>query len=95
MAQESSAIDLSNAPQFDEVVDEVQRTRRTRVISRADAPVAIITPVQLRPGDPSAKQRLFQIIDEIHERTKDMDPDEIEADIAAAIAEVRQERRGE
>ena len=89
MAQEYSSIELNNAPRFDEVVGEVQRTHRTRIIKRADAPVAIITPVQIRPGDPAAKERFFQIVDEIQEQNKDKDPDEIEADIAAAVKEVR------
>ena len=94
MAQEYSSIDLNSAPRFDEVVDEVQRTRRTRIIKRADAPVAIITPVQIRPGDPAAKERFFQIVDEIQAQNRDRDPDEIEADIAAAVEDVRQERHG-
>lgn len=94
MAQEHISIDLNSAPRFDEVVDEVQRTRQTRVIRRADAAVAVITPVQIRSGDPAAKERFFQVVDHIHEQNKDVDPDEVMRDVTEAVEEVRKERYG-
>lgn len=92
MAQEYPPIDISRStPSLAELVEEVERTRHSRVIRREDAPVALITPIQIRPGDPRAKERFFQVVDRLQERNRDVDPDEVYRDITEAAEEVRQE----
>ena len=44
-------------------------------------------------GREANRKRLFEMIDEIHERTKDIPAEELEADIVAAIREAREEIR--
>jgi len=43
--------------------------------------------------DVAVQGDLWSVIDEIHARNRDKDPEEIERDIAEAIAEVRAEER--
>ncbi len=37
--------------------------------------------------------KLFALLDKVHERNKDVDPEEVERDVAEAIREVRREKR--
>jgi len=94
MASEMYVDINSSAPSLADLVEEVERTRQPRTIRRADAVVAVITPVRIRPGDPAAKERLFQTLDQIDAQSSARDSDEIEADIAAVVKEVRQEQHG-
>ncbi len=95
MAHDAAPIDINtNTLSLADLVEEVERTRQPRAIRRVDAVVAIITPVRVRPGDPAAKEGFFQSLDRIDAQNSTDDPDDIEADIAAAVKEVRQERHG-
>jgi len=95
MAHDVAPIDINtNTPSLADLVEEVERTRQPRAIRRADAVIAIITPVRVRPGDPAAKERFFQTLDRIDAQNSTDDPHDIEADIAVAVKEVRQERHG-
>ncbi len=46
MASEYASIDITEAPPLSELVEEVRRTRRPRVLTRANENVAIIAPVK-------------------------------------------------
>ena len=39
------------------------------------------------------REQLWSVVDEIHARNQEKDPDEVERDVAEALAEVRAERR--
>jgi AbrB family looped-hinge helix DNA binding protein len=52
----------------------------------------VLTPkalVEQRQIHDKAKQRFFKIVDKIWEKNKDADPEEVERDVAEALAEVR------
>ncbi len=91
MAHDAAPIN-TDTPSLADLVEEVERTRQPRTIRRADPVVAIITPVRVRLGDPAAKERFFQTLDriDIDAQNSTDDSDDIEADIVAAVKEVRQ-----
>ncbi len=55
MAQELGSIDITSIPELAHLVDEVQRTRRARVLRRADEDVAVLSPVASSRGHASAR----------------------------------------
>ena len=54
-------------------------------------PSVVISPEQYEQFQSQATREVFDTIREIHDRNRDADPDEIEAEIARAVIEVRQE----
>lgn len=67
------------------------------IIERAGKPMGVvISPsryADLERRREEAKQRLFEMVDELREQNKDADPDEIQRAVDAAVAAVRRERR--
>ena len=59
MASELSPIDISTIPELAHLVDEVQRTRRSRVIRRADEAVAVLSPVAPAPKKRRTRGRVL------------------------------------
>lgn len=77
---------------FSDIVGSVFYTKEPVVVEKNGKPMAVV----ISPDDyarylKSEKQQLFQVIREIQEQNRDKDPEEMEADIAAAVEEVRQE----
>ena len=59
MANESQPIDITTIPELAHLVDEVQRTRRSRVIRRADEVVAVLSPVAPAPKKRRTRGRVL------------------------------------
>lgn len=92
----TQTVSRSDAPgNFGGLVDEVVQ-KGTRVVVEDDGrPVAAL----VSTADLDRLNRLdgyredpWSVIEEIHARNKDKDPEEVERDVAEAIAEVRRER---
>ena len=76
-----------------EIVDEVRLRGDRYVIERRGKPVAAIVPLHVNEAFESNRQRLFSLIETIHERNRSVPVRRIEAAIAQSIEEVRRERR--
>jgi prevent-host-death family protein len=69
------------------------------VIERAGKPMAVVIPAAryeaMERRRKEAGERMWAMIQEVHERNKDVPPEEIEREIEEAIAEVRRRKREE
>lgn len=81
---------------FPKLVKRVSKHETRVVVEENGKPVAAL----VSPADLESLRRLdayredpWSVIDEIHARTRDMNPEEVERDVAQAIAEVRAEDR--
>lgn len=84
--------------QFSRVVNDVFKTRRRVLVEKGGIPVAaIVTPEDLkRLNQLDAEWEAdFAVLDAISRPFADVDPDEIEREVAKAINEVRAEQRAE
>ena len=83
---------------WNEIVDQLDR-RGGRIVVKRDGKVvaAVISALDLERLQQVDRQRaeLRKVVDEIRARNADMDPDEVERDIAEAIEEMRAERRAQ
>jgi prevent-host-death family protein len=75
---------------FADVLGQVYYTKEPVIVEKNGKPVAVV----ISPGDceryrQNEKGQLFQVVHEIQERNRDQDLQEIEADIAAAVEDVR------
>lgn len=90
-----SAMDLrKEAGRF---LDRVDLRGETFVVERAGKAKAAIVPIQeyeqLRRIKQEAKERLFVMMDELHERTAHISPEILEKEIEEAIVAVRRDSR--
>lgn len=77
---------------FSDIVSRAYYRNEPTIVERQGKPMAVvISPEQYARFQEQDKRELFTAIRAIHDRNRDADPAEIEADIAAAIADVRQE----
>jgi len=77
---------------FGDFVSRAYDKSEPTIVERHGTPVAVvISPEQYEQFQSQATRELFDTIREIHDRNRDADPDEIEAEIARAVIEVRQE----
>jgi len=81
---------------FGSLVKRVSRKESRVVVEDNGQPVAAL----VSPDDLAQLKRLdtyredpWRVIDEIHVRNRDKDPEEVERDVAEAIAEMREEER--
>lgn len=81
---------------WSEIPDRVSRRETRVIVQRGGIPVAALVSTadleRLTQMDTERESR-WQVVDEIHARNRDKDPDEVERDVAEALAEVRAERR--
>jgi prevent-host-death family protein len=87
----AKTISVSDArANFSAVLGEVHHTGIPTIIERNGKPYAVVI-------SPAAWRRLldhdWEVIDRIRERNADKDPDEVYAQVTAAVEEVRRERR--
>jgi len=78
---------------FTDVLSRAYYQNEPTIVERQGKVVAVvISPEQYDQYRQQQKQEIFRTIREIDERTRDVDPDVIEAEIAAAVAEAPHER---
>lgn len=79
-----------------EVVDSVRLRHDRFTIERRGEPVAVMLPVleyeMLERAHQAAKREFFELVRELREQTKDLDPVELQQAIDESIKEVRAER---
>ena len=94
MTQTMTMIDAQR--DFGSLVKRVSKKETRVVVEDEGQPVAaLVSPDdldQLRRLD-SYREDPWRVIDEIHARNRDKDPEEVERDVAEALAEVRKEER--
>lgn len=72
--------------QLGRILEEVFYRRHSVVIERAGRPMAVLVPIDRYQQWRAERDALFSQIDAVRERMADVPPDELEADIAAAVA---------
>ena len=78
---------------FSDVLGRAYYRNEPTIVEKQGKPVAVvISPEQYERYRRQEKQALFDTIRAVDERTRDADPLEIEAEIAAAVEDVRQEK---
>ena len=81
---------------FGKLVRKVSKQETRVVVEEDGAPVAaIVSTEDFRRLTQLDKQRAkeWQVFEEIHARNRDKDPDDVERDVAEAVAEMREEER--
>ena len=76
-----------------EVVDAVRLRGDRYIIERRGKAVAAIVPLSVHENDERNRRRFFDLIETIHQKNRDVPPEQIETAIAQAIAQVRREKR--
>jgi prevent-host-death family protein len=82
--------------EFSQLLNKVFRRETRVVVEKHGIPVAAIISAQdleRFTALEAERQARFQVLDEIHARNRDQDPDEVERDVAEEIAAMRAERR--
>ena len=76
-----------------EILESVYYRGDEVVIERAGKPMAVVIPARLYENIERTRKRFWDMIDEIHERNKDVPYEVIQAEVDAAVREVREEQR--
>lgn len=78
---------------FGQLLNEVQLRHDHYIVERDGKAMVAVVPVEEFQIWMQRREEFFQMIDEVHARNKDVDPELIEKDIAEAVAAVRSARR--
>jgi prevent-host-death family protein len=76
-----------------EVLEGVYYRGDEVIIERAGKPMAVVIPSARYETMERARKRMIDMIEEVHERNKDVPPEVLEREIEQAIREVRGEYR--
>jgi len=76
-----------------EVVDAVRLRGDRYIIERRGKAMAAIVPLTVNENDERSRRRLFDLIDMVHKKNRDVPPEQIDAAINQARTEVRQLKR--
>lgn len=77
---------------LNDLLDRLSSGSGAWMIERKGKPCAVlITPEQWEHYEKLAREDFFKIVDEIHSRNEDKDPEEVYRDVTAVVEEVRQE----
>jgi prevent-host-death family protein len=82
--------------QWSQLLDRVSRRQARIVVERGGIPVAAIVAADDLERLTRIEARWaarFAVLDEIHARNADRDPDEVERDVAEEVAAMREEQR--
>ena len=77
---------------FDKILDEVREEGGEYIIEREGEPVAMLVPMNEFAQWLRVREAYFARIDELRERNKEFDPEEIEKDVEAARRAVREQQ---
>ena len=78
---------------FSDVLAQVRYGQEPIIVERKGRPVAVlISPEQWQQYQDEVRNRFFEAVDQLQERNRDADPDEVERDVTEAVEEVRRER---
>lgn len=78
---------------FSELLGAVHFGQETVVVEKAGKPfVVVISPQQYERYQELVRQRAVEAVERAHRRNAQLDPEQLERDVAAVVEEVRQER---
>ena len=72
-----------------QIINGVLYDRDTYIISKQGKPVAAVVPLDVLEQWQAERDRLFEVMDEVHEQNQDLDPDELMEVILEAQQAVR------
>jgi prevent-host-death family protein len=79
---------------FDELIDDLARQSEVAIVERNGNPVAVVISIEsYQKLIDSQADRDWRVIDRLRDRNRNVDVNQVEKDIADAIAEVRRARR--
>jgi prevent-host-death family protein len=81
--------------QFADLLGQVHYSNETVIIERAGKPMAALVPLEVVEQYVAARERFFAVVDKIRSQSPDAPQEEVEADVAEAIAAVRAAKRSE
>ena len=79
---------------LDELLQGVHDRGDEVIIERAGKAMAVVIPAERYESMERNRERLFEMIDKVHELNRDVPIEEIEEDVRLAIAEVREQAYG-
>jgi prevent-host-death family protein len=77
---------------FGQILEEVYYRGAEVILERSGRGMAVIVPITVYEQLKRQREQDFVIFDEIQQRNRNVDPKQLEADVARAIHEVRQAR---
>ena len=92
MEKTISALDARR--RLGELLEEVYYKGNQFIVERAGKPMAAVVPIKHYRQWRKKRDELFAVIDEVRQRNQDTPSEEIEAKVAEAVREAREDRRG-
>lgn len=81
---------------FSDVLGRAYYKDEPTIIEKQGKPMAVVvSPADFARYQKLAKERFFAVVDQIQERNRDLDPDEVYRDVTEVVEEVREELYGE
>jgi prevent-host-death family protein len=74
---------------FAQLLQDVSRQSQTVVIEQAGQPMAVLIPVEQYRQLKERRAAFFAMLDEVQQRTRQVPPEELEADITEAVSAVK------
>jgi prevent-host-death family protein len=75
--------------QFADLVGNVHYSGQAVIIERSGKPMVAVIPVEMYQQFVAEREARFQVLDHIRGRLPDVPPEEVEQDVAEAVAAVR------
>jgi len=75
--------------QFSHLLDNVHDSNEEVIIEQSGKPIAAVIPVTMYERMIAEREARFQVLERIRSKLPDAPPDEVEKDVAEAIAAVR------
>jgi antitoxin (DNA-binding transcriptional repressor) of toxin-antitoxin stability system len=89
--------DLTNASRVRQVLSRVKKNGNRYIVTENGEPLALLLPLEgskpKKLDKEKAWQELFKLVDSVHARNAQIPLAEVEADVDAAIREVRRKRK--
>ncbi len=79
--------------QVGELVNRVRLTGESYIVNQRGKPVAALVPLYMLEKHEQARRDFWKAVDEFRKEFEGIPPEEVEAEVAEAIAEVRAEKR--
>jgi prevent-host-death family protein len=74
---------------FSDLLGSVYYTKEPVIVEKKGKPVAVVISPEQYEAIQKEEERLWRIVDEIRNRNKDNDPDEVLRDVTEVVEEVR------
>lgn len=80
---------------FSDILGRAYYRGEPTIVEKQGKPVAVVvSPADFARYQALAKERFFDVVDQIQERNEDKDPDEVYRDVTDAVEEARRELYG-